>query len=490
MTASLRRLLPLLFVAGACATAPSRPIPPANDDGLRGWQALADGHRPDAQALFERRLREAPRDPVALFGQASIAYERGDARAALDGYAAALTQLAAAPGAGSDWQPLLAPVAAARVLALYDEVGAPERARLIAALRPAELARGTALTWLARVDLSRLATHAAHEGGNAAELARVAGTAGCATVAADLGLVGPLASADLEAPLPPESRAPGGWRSIDGSGCRVDLPSTADGHGGARVVRMAFEAAAGRYEVVVDYAGEGRLAIDGGEARPHGSADRYGPRISAAEVALAAGRHDLELRLATRAAVAGFALYVLPVDRGAGPASSAAAVRFVDPRTGGTAAGVTGPARDDYPDAAKVGPLADYCRAAIAQRIEATDTALKALASLRGQPRFALGLALAGAVAHDDPTRPASIARDAARGALRAAVAVDPELARPWHDLASLALEDERPRDAIEAGRAAVRAAPDWWAPQLLLTRAFTLRGLEFDANQAIEAAA
>ena len=36
------------------------------------------------------------------------------------------------------------------------------------------------------------------------------------------------------------------------------------------------------------------------------------------------------------------------------------------------------------------------------------------------------GLALAASIAHDDPTRPASIARDAARSALRAAVAVDP----------------------------------------------------------------
>ena len=112
------------------------------------------------------------------------------------------------------------------------------------------------------------------------------------------------------------------------------------------------------------------------------------------------------------------------------------------------------------------------------------------MARLRARPRFALGLALAAAVAHDDPSRPASIARDAARTALRAAVAVDPALARPWNDLAALALEDERPRDAIEAGRAAARAAPGWFAPQLLLARAFTARGLEFDANRAVEAAA
>ena len=213
-------------------------------------------------------------------------------------------------------------------------------------------------------------------------------------------------------------------------------------------------ARAAGYDVVVDYAGEGRLSIDGREPYRHGSATRYGPRLTATRLALAAGRHDIELRLATRGGVASFSLFVLPASNADG--------------------GKLAP-----------GPLADYCAAAIAQRTEAADDALAAVARLRARPRFALGLALAAAVAHDDPSRPASIARDAARTALRAAVAVDPALARPWNDLAALALEDERPRDAIEAGRAAARAAPGWLAPQLLLARAFTARGLEFDANRA-----
>jgi len=441
-------------IAIGCATVASRPGATGSAEGLAGWDALADGRRAAAQALFDRvLLGAAAPDPVALFGRATIAYERGASQEAIDGYAAVLAALGQAHDAGG----LMAPVAAGRVLALFDEVGAAGRRRIIERLRPAELARRPGLPWLARVELIRLASHAAHDLGDAAELARVAAASGCATTVTDLGLIGPLGSADLDAPGPGARGAQPG-RQVTASGCRVELPSTADGRGGARLVRIPFEGA-GRYEIVVDFAGEARVAVDGGAPHPHGSPTRYGPRVSATPVAVGAGHHDIELRLATRAAVAGFALYVLPV---------------------------TGDARAEMP----AGPLADYCAGAVAQRIEAADDALAAMARLRARPRFALGLALVAAIAHDDPSRPGSIARDAARSALRAAVAVDPELARPWHDLAALALEDERPRDAIEAGRSAARAAPSWWAPQLLLARAFTARGLDFDANRAVQAAA
>jgi tetratricopeptide (TPR) repeat protein len=485
-----------LVLAAGCATVPARPNPAANDDGLAAWQALAEGRRAEAVASFDRRLRAAPRDPVALFGRATVAYERGLSREAIDDYAAALAEVDDA-SAGGRLGPMIAPVAAARVLALYDEIGAAARRQIVERLRPADRAHSPGLPWLARVELLRLATHAAREAGDASELGRIASTSGCVTSAVDLGLIGPLASSDLDAPLPPQLQSPQSWRPATASGCRVDLPSTADGRGGARVVRMAFDGAAGGYDIVIDYAGEALLAIDGGEAVPHGTASSYGPRLSVRRVGLAAGRHELELRLATRAGVAGFSLYVLnAVGGGTKKDRPAEAVRFADPRERRSTAGLaaTPPraagAPDERPDEIGSGPLQDYCRAAIAQREEAADDGFAALARLRARPRFAVGLALAAAVAHDDPTRPASLARDAARGALRAAVAVDPDLARPWHDLASLALEDERPRDAIEAGREAVRAAPGWWAPQLLLARAFTARGLEFDANRAVEAAA
>jgi tetratricopeptide (TPR) repeat protein len=448
------------LVAAGCATMRVRAPQPASEAGLSGWQALAEGRRGDAEALFDKTLRTSRSpDAVALFGRATIDYERGAPEAAIDGYVATLIALGDGAAAGGGVGALVAPVAAGRVLALFDEIGPATRRRIIERLAPARLARNPALPWLARVELLRLASHAAHEVGDAAELARVAGAAGCLTAVSDFGIIGPLAATDLDAPPPATARAPGAGRTVTASGCRVELPSTADGRGGARMIRARFEGTAGRYDVILDYAGEGRVSVDGGEMHRHGSETRYGPRISAAAVDLRAGRHELEVRIATRAGTAGFSVYVLP-----------AAVPGSEP--------------------VATGPLADYCAAAIARRLEATDDALAAVARLRARPRFALGLALAGAVAHEDPSRPANMARDAARSALRAAVTVDQELARPWHELAALALEDERPRDAIEAGRAALRAAPAWWSPQLLLSRAFTARGLDFDANRAVEGAA
>jgi tetratricopeptide (TPR) repeat protein len=448
----------LTVAAAGCASVRTRPPSPVDDDAFVGWQELAEGHRENAQPLFDgaARRRDGSADPVALFGQATIAFERGQSEAAIDGYVAVLR----AHGAGvrADTAAQLAPVAATRLNTLYDEIGHAERDRLYSRLGPAALAGNPRLPWLARVELLRLAGHAAREVGSEVALGRIARESGCVMTAADAGIIGPLASGDLDAPVPATVRAPDSGRPVTASGCRIDLPSTSDGRGGARLVRASVALEAGAYEVVLDYAGEGRLAIDGGAPVRHGSPTLYGPRLSATPLTLGKGRHDIELRLATRGGVASFALYVFP-------ASTA------------------------LPEAV-TGPLADYCAAAIAQRIDATDQALWALARLRARARFAIGLALAGAVAHDDPSRPASLARDAARAALRAAVTVDPGLARAWHDLAALALEDERPRDALEAGRSAARAAPDWYAPKLLLARAFTARGLDFDANRAIEAAA
>ena len=210
------RALTAVMVVASCATISQRGAGSGSDEALTGWKALAEGRRPDAQATFDRRLRAAPRDPIALFGRASVDYERGASDAAADGYVAALTALAEAPDAASGYGPLLAPVAANRVLTLYDEVGATARRRIIDRLAPATRARDADLPWLARVELVRLATHAAREAGDATELARVARTSGCVTVAADLGLIGPLASADLTAPAPASSRAPRSGRAVSG----------------------------------------------------------------------------------------------------------------------------------------------------------------------------------------------------------------------------------------------------------------------------------
>jgi tetratricopeptide (TPR) repeat protein len=481
-------------LAGGCATVAPRPdAAPAAEAGLAGWQALAEGRAADADRELARALAAHPRDAVALFGRATTAYERGASEAAADGYAAALTALA---GDETRWAPLLAPAAAGRLLSLYDELGADAGARIARDLRPAELARAPGLPWLARLELVRLAAHAARQRADAEGLARVAADDGCARRVFDAGLAGPLGALDLDAAPPRAPGTPGaGWVEALAAGCRVDLPAPPDGRGGARILRAAVLVPAGDYELVLDYPGEARLAVDGGARAPHGAGDRYGPRVSGYRVTLAAGRHELELRIASRGGRASLTLLVLPAAGGA-----PGGVRFVDPRgpaaarAGGEAAAPR-PLSPIAPAAATArGPgaeaLEDYAAAYVGDRIEDAELALGRLARLRAKPRFALGLALAGTIARDDPTRPPSFARDAARRLLRAAVAANADLARVWQALATVELDDERAREAIAAAGSARGAAPGWWAPELVLARALVTQGLDFDADRALDAAA
>ena len=89
----------------------------------------------------------------------------------------------------------------------------------------------------------------------------------------------------------------------DGEGLDVDGIA-----GAARAAALALrllDPAAPGYAVAVsdldgllarlglDYAGEGRISVDGGPGLRHGSDLVYGPRVSAARVELGAGRHDL-----------------------------------------------------------------------------------------------------------------------------------------------------------------------------------------------------
>jgi hypothetical protein len=469
-----------------CATAPPRPTAAAGSPpGLAGWDALVAGHRADAERLFAAHGD----DLVAAFGAATVAYERGDSRRAADGYAALLAMLAAHGSQNDGHAPGMAVVAAGRASALYDELTPVDGAAFVARLRPAALSRAPALPWLARLELVRLAEHDARRRGDADAVARAAADDGCATLMFEGETLGRLPNLDLDAAAQPS--APASWRPLTTSGCQLTLVAGRDGQGSARVLRAAVEVGApGTYTLVLDYAAEARLAVDGSERVAHGAPDRYGPRISAFSVALGAGRHDIELRLATGGGRAGFTLMLLPD----GAEDAAAAARFVDLRVAGAAAAQTRPAvvlsPSPAPGLASGDALAAYCAAFGAAEREAVDEAGRAVDQLRALPRFALGLSLAGVTARDDPSRPASFARDAARRALRGAVAIDPGLARAWQALATVELDDDRARDAIEAARGAERAAPEWWAPDLVLERALAVRGLDFDADRALDQAA
>jgi tetratricopeptide (TPR) repeat protein len=455
-------------------------LPALPGETQKAWAALVDGRVVEAQGRFEARAVNAPGDLVARFGRATVAYEHGDGPRALEDYTTVVT---GARDAGA-WGRLLAPVAAARALALLDDVGRDARARAEAALLAP--ARGLGLPWEARLELARLAERSARRSGDAAALEAGTRGRGCARAIFDAGSLGGLPHLDLDrvaAPPPPAE-----WTSVVASGCRLTL-SSRDGRPTAERLRGAFEVPAGDYDLVLDYDGEARVALDGSAPLRHGSALRAGPRTSAFAVRLGAGRHELELRVATEGGRAELALLLLP------RAAAGEGARFVDPRAAGGAKATPVqflhevPPADDPFAAPEVAALVDLARASAADRAGELDEALARAARLDARPRFAAGRALSATIARNDPTRPGGFARDAARARLRAAVGVDPLAARTWQTLAALDLEDEHAREAIDDAREATKAAPRWWAPELVLAHALRARGLERDADRALDRA-
>jgi hypothetical protein len=124
----------------------------------------------------------------------------------------------------------------------------------------------------------------------------------------------------------------------------------------------------GHYDVVIDFGGEARLRVDDGAFRRHGDDRAYGPRVSRFDVELGAGRHEIELRLATPSGRSDLGLWVLPR-----PAATA-----------------TQPAL--APDETGLGVALDYARAFTAERLSESDRALAAETSLAARKSFAAGL--------------------------------------------------------------------------------------------------
>ncbi|HVY38427.1 MAG TPA: hypothetical protein VHM31_10840, partial [Polyangia bacterium] len=313
----------VLVELGACASLP-RTGAPRPEPALAGWTALGEGRQDEASRIFAARLVAAPDDAVALFGQATVAASRGDSRSALDADVRLLRSLAG--GAGAAWTEALAPVAAARVRDLFDEIGPAEQARVAGLLRPSDLSRAPSLPWAACLELARLAEDIGRRAGDPARVAREAAAAGFAPALMDAGRLGPLAHLDLRATEPPSARDPSRWRAIAASGDHVDLAPALDGRADARLLRAAVEVGEGVYEVLVDDAGEALLSVDG-VTSAHGAPDRYGPRITATRLSLSAGRHELALRVATAPGETRVTLAVLPE-------GSAPPARFVPPQVG------------------------------------------------------------------------------------------------------------------------------------------------------------
>ena len=102
-------LLALLLVG--CASGRLTPDSPA----WSAWNQALDGSGDRGEEAFTRALAAAPDDPLALFGRATLAFERGDLGAALEGHLRLLERSVADPPARG-----LAAAAAARLAVLLD----------------------------------------------------------------------------------------------------------------------------------------------------------------------------------------------------------------------------------------------------------------------------------------------------------------------------------------------------------------------------------
>ena len=439
--------LGLALVAGCAGRWHGPATPVVESDAGRGWLALRDGDARLAGNEFARALGRDAGDAAALFGAASLAYERGDAATALADGLALLES--ASRGHGRPATTLAAAVLA-RLSRLLAEIPDPRPAEeRLAAIIPDRL------PWRAQYALALTLSDIARRRGDAALLAKA--SAACARDMTFVGTGGHLPYLDLEADAFVPEKSP---RPLLATGCRFQLYDRSP-RSKVRVVRAEVGLGSGRYDIVLDFGGPARLRVDDGPWHRHGGDDRVsGTNWSAQRIDTTSGRHTVEIRLGTYGSTAELALAAFPV---------AEAVPAGDEGLGGGDA-----------------VMMELAAALVANLTGGEDALPAHIARLSVFPRFTLGLAAAARLGQADRTRPADIMRDKARGLYQAAVATDPGLARVWLDLAHLDMQSDKPREAVAHAKRALEARPHFWPAAVGLATALSAQGLEQPADAVL----
>ena len=424
-------------------------------ESLAGWEALVEADAATRRSVCSTSAC-APRPPIRWRCSGARASPTNAARPSRRSPATrrCWPRCTPAPTAGG---PLLAPVAAGRLLTLYDEVGAATRKRIVDGLRPAELARAADLPWQARVELARLAAHAAREAADAAELARVA-RAGRLRGAGLRSRRGGTAAQHRSRRAPPPAgrppRRPGGRCSRRAAGWMSPRPPT----GVAARACCASRSRCPRATMTSCSTIPPRRASRSTAARRWRTARRRATGRTCRRCACGSqpGRHDLELRLATRGGVARLSLAVLGSGRRATPAS-ATSTRARAARVGRRRPSSSPSIRRSRRAARGRGAGAARLLHGATPRSGATRRTRRWCRrnGFAARPRFALGHALAAAIAREDTTRPMSFAQDG--GAQRAARrGVD----RPEPGAAVARAGGDRARGRSRRATASTRPAP------------------------------
>jgi tetratricopeptide (TPR) repeat protein len=453
------RLAAVLVLGGGCASGglPARaPGAPA----ARAMAALVDGDTRAAEAV----LAGPARDPEVLFLRAALAWERGDEARALQ---ATLTLLEAAGRAGprDRWTALLATGAAVRLPELLASAAdpRPHEDRLLA-LTAAGSPLVRVLPWQARLALEEALDGIGRRRGDAALLDQLPARTGCLVDARLVGSVGRLPHLDLLAPLP-AGGAGQPQRALEASGCRLSVPAR-EAVPGVRVLQARLPAGASSRRLVLDFVGPAVVRTGDGVWRSHAVGDRFGPRATEFAAPLGAGAGPIEVRIGSWGGPTGLRLFVLEPGPDLGPALAG--------EEGGD------PAR---------ALIATLARALVADAVGDADRALEAADRLRGQRRFALGLAVAAALTASDPSKPSALAQDQAQALYRRAVAIDPGLARPFLQLGRAELARDQAPEAVDLAEQARKAAPGWWPAAALSIEALRARGFDQHADQVLDEA-
>ena len=430
----------------------------ADAAGWAAWRALLEGASADGPRPLSRGAPAQPEHPLALFGEAALAFERGRTEAlSTRPWPCWRSPSSSPPIAGSG------PLAGRGGHPAADAAG---RGRLAQAVRGPRCwpCRPAALPWRARLALEEARDNIARRRGDGALLRGSGLSQGCLPsmqLARQRGAAsppGPRASRRARAPPSPpvHSKPP--------AVC-LTLPAR-EGRPGVHVV-----AGPDRHD---RRAGGPRARLRRTGARPDrrrepssstASARTFGPRASAVSVTSLPAAHSG--RAAARQLRRGGPAARLPVRPG--PARAGAADPGRAPSRAlwelrDRAAAPTPPAR----------PTGRWPRRQ----------------ALRQRPRFALGLAAAAAVLARDPTRPSGMARDEADALYRAVVA---RRSRPGPGGAGAGAGRAAPgpqRGGGRAGPSRRRAPPPASGPprppQIEALRA---RGLERQADQVLEQA-
>jgi tetratricopeptide (TPR) repeat protein/transglutaminase-like putative cysteine protease len=218
-----------------------------------------------------------------------------------------------------------------------------------------------------------------------------------------------------------------------------------------------------------------RLFVDGRPLYDRVEEDHYPPRITTLDLALAAGWHRVTLKVAAPSGRADLDL-------------SAFADPPLEPFSGAPA---DAPRLARAPTRAVPRALSDeksprglFVRAEEARLLGDSDSAERAVAELlQREPKSAPARLLAGTIALEDPSRPASLAHDRARRAFARALALDPHLSRARLFLAELDIGADHPREAL--ARLAPEKARSWRVPYLRW-QALKARGWAREAEDAL----